>query len=271
MSYLRIGIRGRDRRGGGGGTPDSFAIWRLLSIVITQLLCETVCWVLTWSDCFACNSSDRSLPLVMPFKFAVALCTWVDLVGVTGTLPLLKFETDNNSVDWVMAAFAAACWAANCVVILIICDSLLGNDERACEIDGIDVFVLVTGSDCGRIVTLFVLLVLPLIWLALLWLVFPFVFPFERICSLLPVDICCWRSKYDWTAFFCSAFSAVLDTRVVLLGSRYVYFWLFMLLPLLLLLLLWFWLVCCRSSSLMRSATDCQLCTLCGDLQEIRN
>lgn len=72
---------------------------------------------------------------------------------------------------------------------------------------------------------------------------------------------CCCRSKYDWIAFFWNAFNAGFGTRCVLLGSRYVYCC----------CLLWSWVVdfcCCFSSSLIRSATDCQLWLL-GDLRSI--
>lgn len=71
---------------------------------------------------------------------------------------------------------------------------------------------------------------------------------------------CCCRSKYDWIAFFWNAFNVGFGTRCVLLGSRYVYCC----------CLLWSWVVdfcCCFSSSLIRSATDCQLWLL-GDLRE---
>lgn len=42
--YLRTGITGRERRGGGGGTPDSFADCKLLcSMVMIRLLCKLIC------------------------------------------------------------------------------------------------------------------------------------------------------------------------------------------------------------------------------------
>lgn len=77
--------------------------------------------------------------------------------------------------------------------------------------------------------------------------------PLPRWFLLCLIDCCC-LSKYDWIAFFWNAFNVGFGTRCVLLGSKYVQF-----------CLLIGWLVCCCcfcccfSSSLIRSATDCQL------------
>lgn len=219
-----------------------------------RLLCKLICCGTNWLVCAECDASST------------ALC-WTGCIGVMFGLFLAA-----------SAAWSCCCWccAESWVVILMICDNLFGNDERDgdCSKFAIELLVLFTGNDCGRTVgtadpmpTEFILL-------------FDAPFPFsidERSDSLLTAggsDVCCWRSKYDWTAFFWNAFSVIFETRVVLLGSKYVNFWLWLLLIRLLfctlLLLLFFEVIRVefwRSNSLMRSATDCQL-WLWGDLHK---
>lgn len=119
---------------------------------------------------------------------------------------------------------------------------LLGNEEREC-ISILDAFDCI-GKDCGRGG----------------FLIFCCEF-IKFLATSFSFAVDCWRSKYDWTAFFWNALSAGFGTRVVLLGSRKVYFWLYGFAE--------FGLFCCRSNSLILSATDCQLLLLpfCCDLK----
>lgn len=75
-----------------------------------------------------------------------------DFVGVFKIAGLFM-RSDGFSTKWPFPMpFMACFWAANCVVKLIICDNLLGNDSRVCGIDSIDVLILFTGNDCGRVI-----------------------------------------------------------------------------------------------------------------------
>lgn len=151
--------------------------------------------------------------------------------------------------------------------MLMICDNLFGNEERDgdCSRFAIELFVLFTGNDCGRTVGAADPMPIEL----MLLFDAPFPFSIDVRSESLPMaggsEVCCCRSKYDCTAFFWNAFSVILETRVVLLGSKYVNFWFWLLLMLLMFCTLLLLLLgvnrveFCLSNSLMRSATDCQL------------
>lgn len=197
-----MGIKGRDRRGGGGGTPDSFADCKLLcSIVKIRLLCKLICCGTIWLVCAECEASP------------IALC-WTGWIGVMFGFFIAASAAWSCCCCW--------CWAESCVVILIICDNLFGNDERDgdCRRFTSELFVLFTGNDCGRTVGA----ADPTPMELMLLFDAPFPFSIDVRSESLPAvggsDVCCWRSKYDCTAFFWNAFSVIFETRVVLLGSK---------------------------------------------------
>lgn len=114
-SYLRMGITGRERRGGGNGTPETFADCKLLcTMVMILLLSKVICCGTTWLVCVELDTSSFALWLFSEVWASWSSCCWW----------------------W--------CFAESRVVILIICDNLFGNDDRDgdCKIFAIDSFVL---------------------------------------------------------------------------------------------------------------------------------
>lgn len=140
-TYRRTGITRFDRRGGGGGTPDSLILCKLF--LSTLMIVGRVV-------CFAGN-----------------------LTAVLFTAQFMRsFCRSNDSMDPLVVAFFCA---SNCVVKLMICDNRLGSEYRACGIDSSDVAVFgATGNDCGRITLLVPFVLVPFIWLKLAGLLMPF-------------------------------------------------------------------------------------------------
>lgn len=199
-TYLRIGIDCLGLLGGGGGTPDSLAACKLLCSIVIIRLSRTHCC----SFCTDC--SDRTTELNIAWWYIA-----VDCVGDNGAVEFLDGtiprpnELLNNASSFDVIGDDG--WP---LPILIICDNLVGSEERDWAIICSWFAVLVSGNDCGRA---------ELGGFAaglLLGRVTSFGVGFWCwYCCC-----CCWRSKYDCTAFFWNAFSAVFGIRVVFVGSK---------------------------------------------------
>lgn len=127
-AYRRTGNARFDRLGGGGGTPDSLILRKLFSFTLTNIG-SVVCFVGSFTA------------VLFAAQFMQSFCR------------------SNESTD----VLVTACFCAtNCVVKLMICDSRLGREKRACDGDSVDVVVFVTtGNDWGLITLLGLFTLMP--------------------------------------------------------------------------------------------------------------